>query len=276
MKINFDPLTKVRKGFTIPQYSRAKMVDERVKQEIRKKMEKLQKEISKELNHARDDFRYFKKIMVEMGFPPHEEMEVKKMRKIVDDYKTKGKKYVESYLDDLVIAEFGIDFLSERLKYWEKHHEFLKKRMPLLRSCIRAHNLGMYYLVVPALLTQLEGIIFDSFKIKGSTTTAMLKKAIDLLLETKNDDSSISFHDNINKYYKEKILSGFSYGKPVGTDVSRHAILHGYDLEFGKEIVSLKVILLLDYIIEAVDCMDSSKIPSCREEINKLKYNRKR
>ncbi|ATO28985.1 hypothetical protein RA13_14035 [Bacillus atrophaeus] len=124
MKINFDPLAKVRKGFTVPQYSIAKMVDERVKQEIRNKMEKLHKEISDELNHARDDFRYFKKIMVEMGFPPHEDIEVKKLRNIVNDYKTKGKKYVESYLDDLVIAEFGTDFLSERLKYWRSIMNF--------------------------------------------------------------------------------------------------------------------------------------------------------
>ncbi|WP_396583207.1 hypothetical protein ACFVP7_10335 [Bacillus sp. SG20033] len=77
------------------------------------------------------------------------------------------------------------------------------------------------------------------------------------------NDQHISFHDKINIYYKEKILAGFCYGKPIGSEVNRHAILHGYGPGFGKEIVSLKVILLLDYIIEAVDGLVINRVQCC-------------
>src|SRR5690606_5130815 len=124
---------------------------------------------------------------------------------------------------------------------WESSN-ILRKRMPLLRNAIMAHNLGMYDLVVPSVLSQLEGFLVDLFEYKGKvfgkTQLVFLKH---LLLENRNE---YSFDDAIHEYYSQQILESFEHGKETESGVSRHAILHGGETGFGKETTSLKILLL--------------------------------
>jgi hypothetical protein len=156
---------------------------------------------------------------------------------------------------------------------WE-NKTILSERISILRSVIMAHNLGMYNVSIPAILAQLEGTIIDAFQINSRVKGNHLKVLIKhLLLDNNNFIGSFNFDDAIEKYYSENILMSFSHGSELGSDLSRHAILHGGDKYYGKEIVSIKAILLFDYIVEAIDDLKESTISHAKLEIRRINRN---
>jgi len=63
-----------------------------------------------------------------------------------------------------------------------------------------------------------------------------------------NDTDNYSFDEAIQKYYLDIILAGFEHGTVPKSFLSRHAILHGGDTNYGNITNSLKSILLFDYL----------------------------
>lgn len=233
------------------------------------------KKIADGIKETEEDIKTFKVAIVELGYPPHESIDMRRLRYIARDYRENGKEHVEKYIDKFMIWFYDSQMLNNISLEWEDI-EHIKKRLPLLRNSIMAYNQGMYDLVVPSLLSQFEGIIVDGFKIKGYVNGAIISILLDyLLLKNRDYNSSLSFDDAIHKYYSEKILASFEHGASIKSDVSRNAILHGADTNFGKQTVALKVILLMDYIIRSVDNLKEETIILAQKEIEKYRKRRK-
>jgi hypothetical protein len=233
------------------------------------------KRLADGIRETEEDIKTFKATIVELGYPPHESIDIKRLRYIARDYRDNGKEHVEKYIDEFMVSFYDSQMLSNISLEWE-NIAHVKKRLPLLRNSIMAYNQGMYDLVVPSLLSQFEGIIVDGFKVDGYVNGVIISILLDyLLLKNQEFDSSISFDDAIHKYYSDKILAGFKHGSSIKSDVSRNAILHGADTNFGKQTVALKVILLMDYIIGSVNNLKEETIDLAKEEIKKYKQNKR-
>ncbi|PEC09881.1 hypothetical protein CN567_22220 [Bacillus toyonensis] len=74
-----------------------------------------------------------------------------------------------------------------------------------------------------------------------------LQKYLETLLV---NDGVFSFDKQIQTFYLNTILIGFEHGESLKSKLSRNAILHGADLEYGTEENSLKSILIFDYILD--------------------------
>lgn len=224
---------------------------------------------------SEQDLKVFKYAMVELGFPPHHALSISQMRFIAQNYED-NKEEVESYIADFLNEFYNSKKLNEILIEWEDS-KILEKRLPLLRNAVMAHNIGMYDLVVPAILSQLEGFLIDLFGVKGRVdgkiTKIMLKH---LLVEKEGHDSGFNFDDAIHKYYSEQILENFEHGKTMKYGISRHAILHGADTEFGKPSTSLKVLLLFDYLNYISDELTIESIEIANKEINQIRKTKRR
>jgi hypothetical protein len=225
--------------------------------------------ISRGIKETEEDIKVFKAAMVDLGYPPHDELDIRLMRRIAQDFRDEGKESVEEYIDEFMCEFYSQTVIQKISSKWE-HYGFLKKRLPLLRSAIRAHNLGMYDLVVPSVISQFEGVIVDAFDIKGSVNGAIQEILYGTLL-LKEDSFAWDFDEEIHCYYSQKVLVGFAHGKKAKSEISRHAILHGGDTEFGLETNSLKVILLFDYIVEALNDMDEDLKLLGRERVKEFK-----
>lgn len=222
-----------------------------------------------------EDIKVFKVAMVEMGYPPHDGMTIKSMRSIAKIYQS-DKEELKDNIDEIMKQLFPPSELQSMLLSWEEV-EMLNRRLPLLRNVVMAHNIGMYHLVVPSLLSQMEGLLVDIFSIKGRVDGKIQKVMLKHLLLKKEYQSSLSFDEAIHKYYSENILASFTHGESLGTDLSRHAILHGSDTDFGKESISLKVILLFDYLVSVSLEINESMIQEAKKEIAETrKRNRRR
>lgn len=236
--------------------------------------------LAEKMNEIRDgfleteeDIELFKKVIIELGYPPHESLDIPRLRQIAQDYRDYGKEHVVEYIDDLMTMYYGREELDFIAKQWEKT-DFLEKRLPLLRNVIMAHNLGMYHLSVATLVTQLEGIVVNAFKVVGYVDGNIIKILLgELLLQ--NPKETWSYDSTIHKFYDKKILVPFEYGKPFNSDVGRNAIAHGADTDFGKETISLKIILLFDFLVEAIEELSESRIEVAQKLVREYRRNNK-
>jgi hypothetical protein len=232
-------------------------------------------EIGKELEKVEDDIIQFKTIIVRLGYPPHEDMPVSDIRRIVADYNEFGEEYVKKYLDDLMFEIYDEKYLDDILLKWEQT-KLLSSRISILRNVIKCHNQQMYNASIPTLLPQLEGIIVDAFQHKGELRGHHLGVYLKHLLIKPNEEESYSFEDAIHIYYMQHILVHFEHGKEIRSEVSRHAILHGGLTNYGSRENSLKLILLFDFLSDCVSKITEETIVVAKKEIQENNNNKKK
>jgi len=236
------------------------------------------KKIGQGLIETEKDLIVFKYAMVELGYPPHDGLSIQQMRNIAQNYSSDSSE-VMGYINDFMTEFYSPEEMKQLLFKWEKS-QIIKKRLPLLRNAVMAHNLGMYDLVVPSILSQFEGYLVDLFGIKGRVDGKILKILLKyLLLQNMDFESSFRFDDAIHKYYSEQILENFEHGKIMKYDISRHAILHGANTDFGKQTTSLKVLLLFDFLHGVAEELTKESISEAKKEIQEHRRrgnNRKR
>lgn len=250
---------------------------QRIVSENRLQIQETLKRISEGFIETEEDLKVFKVAIIDLGYPPHEGMGIWNMREIAKMY-TEDKSTLEETIDYIMCEYYDDEFFTELGRMWE-NYEVLQNRLPILRNVIMAHNLGMYNVSIPAIIAQLEGVLIDSFEIKGYVNGVIIKMLLKELL--KEEDSGFDFDGEIRKYYEKNILADFERGKIIKSDVSRNAILHGADITYGKQIVSIKAILLFDTIAtkllhldEEVRIKGKNKAESYQREQKRKRQNR--
>jgi hypothetical protein len=192
-----------------------------------------------------DTSHKFSKILLLYGWPPHQEMNINHMIEIID---LQGSSEIKKdSISELINSKF-LSFYNEKrinkmLTSWSSK-EWLSKRIPILRECVKAHINEMYFVSVPALLPQIEGIIADGYSHKGKMNGTDLSDYSKRLL---NNANRFSYDSVIQDYFFQFVLATFEHGKTINSFLSRHAILHGGDCSYGTEVNSLKSLLLFDY-----------------------------
>ncbi len=117
-------------------------------------------------------------------------------------------------------------------------------RGPVLRQAFDAHRGGSYFLSVPVLLAQADGIWRD--RIDCNLFSGDIGNAIETLAELAEDANSrefvlaLSTPDWPLALSKKKRPDNFS-------DLNRHLVLHGESVDYGTEENSLRAIAFLNY-----------------------------
>ncbi|MBN8193949.1 hypothetical protein JI667_17505 [Bacillus sp. NTK074B] len=208
----------------------------------------LNRNLEKEIEEENQMKELFQIVMLDLGFPPSNTLFPKEMKYILELYSSFNGN--NSVLLKEEITNFLIDCYNEKelnilLRYWEQQ-TFCQNRIRILCEVIQGHILGFYNLSVPTMLSQIEGIIVEGFNHVGHMTVKVQKQYIADLLSCTDIGS---FDKTINEYFLNTILVSFEHGSEIKSDLSRHAILHGADTNFGTKINSLKCILVFDYLL---------------------------
>lgn len=201
--------------------------------------------IQEGIKAAADDVEKFKFLVLEFGFPPHYDLNIKQMRLIVKYYNENGKEKTDQLLTDFFVKLYSSEQMERFLENWEKI-EWLNSRINILKEVIDCHKEGKYFSSVATLLPQIEGVIVYGNNASGF----MSQKDIRNLVETSlNEETSFSLDDTVRLFYINVLQAGFEHGKVKKSFLSRHAILHGGDLEYGNELNSIRCIVLFDYLV---------------------------
>ncbi|EJQ09785.1 hypothetical protein IE3_03361 [Bacillus cereus BAG3X2-1] len=216
----------------------------------------------------------FKTIVVELGFPPHDFMPMYSRRRVIQLYEEQGIEYTRRFFERyMCMFVYNKEMLTEMHNSWQQA-EWLEKRLPIISTVIEGHLNGYYMLTVPTILAQMEGILVEGIlKLEAVAPDEQIKfkhqKSFlgQFLL---GDKGSFSFDEQIEEFYLNTVLVNFDRGKEVESDLSRHAILHGEDVNYGTKVNSLKGILIFDYLFdklnEAYKDIEKSKLEIKRQK----------
>ncbi|WP_196592243.1 hypothetical protein [Pectinatus frisingensis] len=141
----------------------------------------------------------------------------------------------------MFVKLYGANEINRLYAGWEKN-TLLKSRLPVLREGIDAHLGKHFNASVCTILPQIEGVIHD---IIPMTVKKIYKKDLDAVVVSVVD--SKDFNQTTKKFYFKIVLQEFRHGDEIPV-LSRYAILHGEDTNFGTEVNSLKLILLFDFL----------------------------
>lgn len=185
-----------------------------------------------------------------------------------------------------VIESFMRDFAKSRIDdMLEGVREHCPKRSAIVGDAVEAHREAKYTLSIPALLAQSDGICHDILaaylftKRKGTTASAIrrllepttvlgepvpLGFLNDLFLKPLRGSSSISERTEKRDERRKR--------DPTYGPLNRHGVLHGIDLDYPTEANSLRTILLIDYLIEVKQFLDSHQewVNRLREDIEQV------
>lgn len=154
-------------------------------------------------------------------------------------------------LDQFIVEVFNNGYIDEKLKIWNEM-DCLKDRIHIMKEIVEAHKLGFFSLSTLAVFPQIEGVLAETFpdlrSDKGKFTGYCQEKALKEVLDTESN----KFDSVWSSYYKENTLKDFRHLEPM-EHLSRHALAHGADKDYGTIVNSTKSIMIFDYIITKVE-----------------------
>lgn len=140
---------------------------------------------------------------------------------IIDEYKKIEPKFLMSLLDD------AIDTI-----------DYFKKRAQILKDAFNAHFEGKYTLSVPALFSQLEGLLRDysGMPLKETFCSKIKTDFWDRYLAFSKKDDAQYFNAFVNKLYE---------GSKPAEEFNRNSILHGANVLYQSEEHSVLLLLAI-------------------------------
>jgi len=179
-------------------------------------------------------------ILIRESWPPPLHLPILLMNQIIT--LDKQKNCSESVLAEKLIEYFNSRQVLAMLSGW-KEYDCFTSRSHLASEAIDNYIAGKFASCVAVLLPCLEGIIGENI-----TNRHLRKKDIEALFSRYGMDKVAI------RFYIDKVLIRFDWSKKdVVSSLSRHKILHGKDTSYGTQENALKVILLFDALIPAVD-----------------------
>lgn len=220
-----------------------------------KSIQSLLADLSETVEKFKTSAALYATIMVEFEWPPDPNIFPEDALGIVQRYLTQDRDAVEQYIEKTMLEHYTDEALANRLREWEAK-EWFRHRIPLLRQAVEAHSEGRYVLSIPVLLAQTEGLIADGYGHKGvlgyKPRHGSSKKDPPTIAEYFDqhlrEEGLFSFDEQVKQFFLEVVLSRFEHGAVPSYQLSRHAIMHGGDVNYGTVANSLRCILLFDYL----------------------------
>lgn len=184
--------------------------------------------------------------MLALGWPPVMDLYVDQTREIISRFDPDDPASLADEVSDFLVEFFDESSLVKKLQEW-RELRWVDSRIGILEKVVRAHVDGNYELSVPAMLPQIEGVVASGFAYTGQLTGRELDRLYDRLLSADDDVTGAAFREFIGTV----LLVGFKHGEPLGSNFSRHAILHGADTQYATPANSLRAILLFDYLVSS-------------------------
>jgi hypothetical protein len=153
--------------------------------------------------------------------------------------------------------------LEELVEGW-RHHPQFKPRMKIFRNCVKTLKRAKLWenpsiVVIPTLIPQIEGITNEIVEEYNVVQDPVTKKWIDgkgnqsakkeeakrKLIASLNEYSPLGEYLLLDVLFQEA-LRGKSLGIP--TTFSRHKILHGECINYGRKDNTIRAFLILDFL----------------------------
>jgi hypothetical protein len=155
--------------------------------------------------------------------------------------------FIDYYLDEDCAA------IIEMSHVWNKN-KIIKPRMKIINDCIKllkSHqpSINPSNIIIPTLLSQIDGILSDFTRQKGIKRNEKSWKA-EFRKMVKNEQLLEYSMELANDLLLEYLFQTSIPGKPLGFPFSfnRHKIVHGEQIKYGRIDNAIRSLLIIDYL----------------------------
>lgn len=187
----------------------------------------------------------YARIMIEAEWPPVLDIPIRVIYKINDLYDQQTIQEFKLTVSEILKTYYDDAKLRAKLSKWAEV-PILERRKSILTEIIDAYLLEKYFLVVPCILVQIEGLLGDIASHKGMMRLADIERYLTELFDNR---LSASPFDQVKSLIMRKVYESFEWGDAISSSISRHAIVHGADTNYGSKESALKCICLFDYVV---------------------------
>ncbi|WFR57146.1 hypothetical protein QA584_26645 [Anaerocolumna sp. AGMB13025] len=177
----------------------------------------------------------------------YDDMEISDLRKIVDIHNsseyTQNQK--EKLVNDLYLSYLTYEVVESILTDMISRDR-LNSMQHILEEIRFAFHKKKFYLCCSTLIPLIEGAVFDTFDGEFYCRQDRFLNRIKSL-----SDSKIS--SIVLNIFESKLFSNFLYGQELESNISRHAIMHGFDRKYGNMVTFYKLLLLFSTLIDWLD-----------------------
>lgn len=146
--------------------------------------------------------------------------------------------------EQLVAACFPLETIEEMVSGWQ-HIPYFQARKQICADVIKAYQMGMHGLVIPALLPLAEGICAEVQGADPRSTRAVQNAAKKVRFSSELDENfGTAMVNVIEKFYYRK--ADFRIHEP---GFNRHRILHGRSGNYATPANSIRAILLVQTVV---------------------------
>jgi hypothetical protein len=153
----------------------------------------------------------------------------------------------------------------------------LVRRAHLIRDAVEAHKLGLYAASIPVLIAQLEGATRDAVDQAAAAVVRVeadddSEQLVTIAAASPGQTSALASLLRLDprglavfagQVYRLRLTDLYARYFPPAQPIppgSRHAILHGADLDYPSEVLSLQLLLLLEGLPAAVVAMQVAAV----------------
>ena len=178
------------------------------------------------------------------GAFPHPQLSLPDLNSVIQEFRKEGGAAAVRRLYTLHDELFQDEAFRRSLQCrWQA-----SDRWAVLEQVLRAHELGLYGVSIPAALAQAEGIVARAFHHSGRLMLRDLRDYLSRLRKGPNLDGPV-----LDQFINDYLFKPFTHGDGVPLPrFSRHAILHGADIAYGTKDKSLTALVWVDYLLMLV------------------------
>ncbi len=189
----------------------------------------------------------YKELCIILGYPPHLNVTLPELREIVKLYNELDGNLIKikPLIDDFYIKKFDIVYIrNEFLQKWIKTG-LLDTRIKIIEESLDCFEQELYFAGIPIIFSQLEGLIADTNGHIGYMSGIKLKSYVSRIF---SNGGSFSYDDELLIFYGNILMDDFKHGMEIKSFLSRHAVIHGGDVEYGTRENYIKLILFFDSV----------------------------
>lgn len=133
-------------------------------------------------------------------------------------------------LENQMLDAFPRERVERMLDRWLARPHFEKKRL-LLESAVRAYQAGEPVPVIKTVLTEIEGILNEAYRLKHGKGTRRIDKLLRFAVESAEGQAggadTLLFPAAFGRYMRDYVFQDFDLDAANGKANSRHAVGHG-------------------------------------------------
>jgi hypothetical protein len=160
--------------------------------------------------------------------------------------KTKGNRAVQQYVFHMFRSNRH-RLLNRMIRDWWTV-PYMRKRKRTVRAAINAHKKKKYELAIPTLLPFIDGLAAEIIPNSGSRKPIVTKEVAEMYRKQESE----LWGECVEQPVYALIYRNYDFhkAKRPPSSVNRHGILHGRIVDYGTELNSYRVILLLNVIVK--------------------------